>query len=64
MPLIPAFVRQRQRGRGAKGQRQADLSGFEASMDYRASPRTGSKATVGNPALKQNKTKKKKKFVL
>ena len=42
-PLIPALGRQK----------QADLFKFEASLVYRASDRTGSKATQRNPVLKE-----------
>ena len=48
-PLFPALGRQR----------QVDLHEFEASLAYRTSCRTGSKATQRNPALK-NKTKAEK----
>ena len=44
MPLIPAVRRQR----------QADLCEFKASLVYRASSRTASKA-IGNPVLKNQK---------
>ena len=44
-PLIPALRRQR----------QADLCEFEASLVYRASSRTGSKATQRNPILKKKR---------
>ena len=53
MPLILALGRQR----------QADLYEFEASMVYRVSSRTGSKATQRNPvSKKQNKTNKQKRI--
>ncbi|CAO2577223.1 hypothetical protein LEMLEM_LOCUS19 [Lemmus lemmus] len=44
MPLIPALGRQR----------QADLCEFKASLVYRASSRTGTKATE-KPCLKKQK---------
>ena len=50
MPLIPALERQR----------QADLYEFEASLIYRASSRTGFKATE-KPCLKKPKNKQTKK---
>ena len=43
MPLIPALGRQK----------QADLCEFEASLMYRASSRTISKAIQRNPVLKK-----------
>ena len=47
MPLIPALGRQR----------QAELCEFKASLVYRASSRTGSKATQRNPISKNPKEK-------
>ena len=44
-PLIPASGRQR----------QANLSEFEASLVYKVSSRTGSKATQRNPVSKKSK---------
>ena len=41
-------------------QRQADLCEFEVSLFYKASSRTGSKATEKHCFGKQNKTKKSK----
>ena len=48
-PLIPALRRKR----------QADLCEFEASLVYRVSSRTGSKATE-KPCLKKQNTKQNK----
>ena len=46
MPLILALGRQR----------QADLYEFKASLVYRASSNTGSKATQRNPVLKSKQS--------
>ena len=51
MPLIPALRRQRQR--------QVDLCEFEASLVYRVSSRTGSKA-IGKHCFKRKKERKKR----
>ena len=53
MPLIPALWRQR----------QVDLCEFEASLVYRASSRTNSKATE-KPRVEKIKRKKKKVGVM
>ena len=53
MPLSPAL------GVGL-GQRQADHCEFEATLAYRASSRTGPKATE-KPFLKKTKNKNKRK---
>ena len=50
MPLIPAFMRQREAG----------LCEFEASLAYRVSSRTGSKATE-KPRLRKKGRKEGKK---
>ena len=50
-PLIPALRRQR----------QADLCEFKASLVYRASSRTGSKAIQRNPVSKNKKQKQTNK---
>ena len=50
MCLIPALRRQR----------LADLCEFKASLVYRVSARIGSKATLRNPVLRNEKRKKEK----
>ena len=51
-PLIPALGKQR----------QSDLCEFEASLVYRASFRTGTKATQRNPVLKKQTNKQNNMF--
>ena len=53
MPLIPALRRQS----------QVDLCEFEASLVYRASAMTGSKATE-KPSLKEQKQNKTKRILV